>query len=129
MNLGEFSVFCKVRSELFTTDSVPPRPCQSSENVFLVDAATHQSSGANEGWPAGVIRSLVRMNLGEFSVFCKVRSELLRPTLRLLDPASHLRMCFWWTRQHTRALETTRAGRGNKEPCKDDEPWIVFCIL
>jgi len=38
-------------------------------------------------------------NLGECSVFCKVRSELLQPLFGLLDPAKHLRMCSWWTRQ------------------------------
>ena len=43
--------------------------------------------------PVGGIRSLMRKNLGEFSVFCKVRSELLRPIFGLLDPVKHLRMC------------------------------------
>jgi len=36
-----------------------------------------------------LIRSLVRKNLGEVSVFRKVRSELLRPILGLLDPVKH----------------------------------------
>ena len=35
----------------------------------------------------------------------EVRLKLLRPSLRLLDPASHLRMCFYRMRQVTRALE------------------------
>ena len=41
---------------------------------------------------AGGLGSLVRGNLGEFSVFCKVRSELLRPILDHLDPVKHLRI-------------------------------------
>ena len=41
----------------------------------------------------GRIRSLIRKNFGAFSVFCKVRLELLRPILDLLDPVKHLRMC------------------------------------
>ena len=42
----------------------------------------------------------------EFSVFCNVRLELLRPILVLLDPAKHLRMCVRCGRgQVTRALE------------------------
>ena len=35
----------------------------------------------------------------------EVRLELLRPILRLLDPASDLIMCFYWTRRVTRVLE------------------------
>ena len=31
--------------------------------------------------------------LGEFSVFCEVRSELLRPILDHLDPVKQFRMC------------------------------------
>ena len=42
----------------------------------------------------GTQGALVRKHLGEFSVFCKVRSELLRPILGLLDPVKHLRICF-----------------------------------
>ena len=47
--------------------------------------------------------------MGEFSVFCKVRSDLLRPILNLLDPAKHLRICFQWIRQVPRALEFREA--------------------
>ena len=43
---------------------------------------------------AGGIRSLIRKNLGEFSVFRKVRPELLRQSSGLLDPVKHLRISF-----------------------------------
>ena len=53
------------------------------------------------GPPSGTISEaeltkgpLIRKDLGAFSVFCRVRSELLRPILGLLDPARYLRMCF-----------------------------------
>ena len=48
----------------------------------------HTAWPANEGLSpgAGGPGSLIRKNLGEFSVFCKLRSELVRPILDLLDP-------------------------------------------
>ena len=42
----------------------------------------------------GDIGSCIRKDLGEFSVFCRVRSGLLRLILSLLDPVKHLRICF-----------------------------------
>ena len=42
---------------------------------------------------AGVPGSLVRTDLRRMPVFCKVRLELARTILHLLDPAKHLRMC------------------------------------
>ena len=42
----------------------------------------------------GGIGSLIREHLREFSIFCKFRSEILRPILGLLDPVKRLRMCF-----------------------------------
>ena len=52
--------------------------------------------GPNEGLSRGPggLGSLIRKHLGELSVFRKVRSELLRPILDLLDPVKHLRICF-----------------------------------
>ena len=43
--------------------------------------------------PVRGVRSLVRKNLGEVSVFRKVRLELLRPILDLLGAFKRLRMC------------------------------------
>ena len=53
--------------------------------------------GASKGLPSGPvggIRSFIQKNFGEFSVFCKVRLELLRPILDLLDTVEHLGICF-----------------------------------
>ena len=68
-------------------------------------------TSANEGPPGyiGAVDFLIGAYIqGDFSVFSKlfeVRLELLWLIPDLLDPASHLRMCFWWTRHVTRALE------------------------
>ena len=62
------------------------------EHFWAIPWAAVGQRGTISG--AGVIGSLIRRSLGEFSVICKVRSELVRPILDLLDPAKHLRLCF-----------------------------------
>ena len=68
-----------------------PREC-SIRGATVVKAGLVGQRGTISG--AGGLGSLVRRILGGFSVFRKVRSELLRPLLDLLDPAKHLRICF-----------------------------------
>ena len=113
------SLFCKVRLELSRPILDFLDPLNILECVFLwtrqvtrartdrsdfsPGIASAPSAVAAPSGLAGVIRSFLRPNLMWMSVFCKVRLELLRPILDLLDPINHVRMCFQWTQQVTRA--------------------------
>ena len=54
----------------------------------------------------GALSRVTGACIGSVRPMSAVRLELFPASLRLLNPASRLRMCFYWTRRVTRALES-----------------------